>query len=69
LFICDDATSQTVEVAVFCCTKLPLYEAAAFVGRATEWPKDVMLSGMREHYADIELSSIVQIVEYYPPER
>jgi hypothetical protein len=56
-----------VVVEVFRCTDLPLSDAAAFVGRASEWPDDVMLAGMREHYPDIELSSAVQIIEFHPP--
>lgn len=66
-FICDDDASQTIDVVVFRCTDLPLHQAAAFVGRAAEWPDDVMLLGMQEHYPEITLGSIVQIVEFYPP--
>lgn len=66
-FACDDDPRQTVDVEVFQCTDLPLSEAAAFVGRAAEWPDDVMLAGMREHYPEIELTSVVQIVEFHPP--
>lgn len=66
-FICDDEPDQSVVVEVFRCTDLPLSDAAAFVGRAAEWPDDVMLAGMREHYPDIELSSDVQIIEFHPP--
>ncbi len=42
-------------------------EAASFVGRADEWPDEIMLEGMREHYPQIQLSSIVQVVEYKAP--
>ena len=66
-FICDDDPGQTVRVEVFRCTDLTLSEAAEFVGRAPDWPDDVMLDGMREHYPKIELSSVVQIIEYHPP--
>jgi len=44
-----------------------LGEAAQFVGRAQEWPDAIMLEGMREHYPEIQLSSIVQVVEFAPP--
>ena len=67
IFINDGDPLQTVEVDVFRCTEIPLSEAASFVGRAQAWPDDVMLSGMRAHYPEIQLSSIVQIVEFRPP--
>ncbi len=66
LFQCDEDPSQVVEVEVFRCNDMPLSEVAAFVGKADEWPDKVMLEGMREHYPEIQLSSIVQIIEYYP---
>lgn len=55
---------ESVVVEAVRCTRMPLSEAAAFVGRAEEWPDGVMSRGMREHYRDIELSSIVQVVEF-----
>ncbi len=67
-FICDVNSSQTVDVEVFRCTDMPLSEAASFVGRADDWPGEIMLEGMREHYPDIQLSSIVQVIEYKLPE-
>ena len=66
-FVCDGNSSQAVEVEVFRCTEMPLSEAASFVGKADEWPDEIMLEGMREHYPEIQLSSIVQVVEYNPP--
>ena len=63
----DDDPSQSVVVHVRRCTEMPLSAAASFVGKADEWPDDVMLRGMREHYPDIELSDLVQVVEYEPP--
>ena len=67
-FVCDGNSSQTVEVEVFRCTDMPLFEAASFVGKADDWPDEIMLEGMREHYPEIQLSSIVQVIEYTPPE-
>ena len=67
LFQCDQNPSQVVEVEVFRCNDMPLSEAATFVGKVDEWPDEIMLEGMREHYPEIQLSSIVQIIEYYPP--
>ena len=63
-FICDGNPNQTVDVNVIRCTEMPLSEAASFVGQTDEWPDDIMLAGMREHYPDIELSSVVQIIEF-----
>jgi hypothetical protein len=66
-FICEGDPAETVEVDVFRCTMMPLSEAASFVGMADEWPDQIMLAGMREHYPNIQLSSIVQVIEYTPP--
>ncbi len=66
-FVCDGDARRTVEVDVFRCTGMPLSDAAPFVGRADEWPDKIMLEGMREHYPEIQLTSIVQVIEYYPP--
>lgn len=66
-FINDDDPTQTVEVEVYRCTDMPLSEAASFVGKADEWPNEIMLEGMREHYPEIQLSCIVQVIEYNPP--
>ncbi len=66
-FVCDEQPEQTIEVKVFRCTKMPLSDAAAFVGKAAEWPDEDMLEGMREHYPAIKLSSIVQVIEFELP--
>ncbi len=63
-FQCDEDPSQMVVVTVTRCTDMPLTDAAGFVGRADEWPDEVMLAGMREHYPEIRLSDIVQVVEF-----
>jgi len=63
-FICERHPKRTALVEVSRCTDMPLSEAAAFVGRKGEWPDGVMLDGMREHYPDIQLSSMVQIIEF-----
>jgi hypothetical protein len=47
---------------------MPLSSAAAAVGRAEEWPKEVMLAGMREHYPEIEWNDSVQVVEHLTPD-
>ncbi|MER9301718.1 ASCH domain-containing protein [Mesorhizobium sp. M0293] len=66
-YVCDGDATSTAIVWVTRCTEMPLSEAAAFVGRESEWPMDVMLSGMREHYPEIEWTDIVQIVEHLTP--
>ncbi len=65
-YVCEDAPDQTVVVDVVCCTDMPLQKAAAYLGMANEWPDEVMLAGMREHYPDIKLSDIVQVIEHDP---
>ncbi len=45
---------------------MPLASVAAYLGKSDEWPDDVMLAGMREHYPGIELNDIVQVVEHEP---
>lgn len=66
-FVSDGLKSQTVLVDVVRCTDMPLSEAASFVGKLDEWPDQIMLEGMREHYPDIQLSSTVQVIEYKLP--
>jgi hypothetical protein len=39
------------------------------VGKQDIWPDAVMLSGMREHYPEIELDDIVQVVEHLTPQQ
>jgi hypothetical protein len=67
-YICEDAPEQRVTVEVTRCSDVPLAEAAALVGMEDIWPAPVMLAGMREHYPEIELTDIVQVIEHLPPE-
>ncbi len=67
LYICEDDPSQTVVVNVFRCSDLPLHKAAEFIGKEDQWPDFIMLKGMREHYPEITLSDIVQVIEHFPP--
>ena len=64
---CEGNSARTVTVWVNRCNDMPLSEAAEFLGKAEEWPDEVMLEGMREHYSDIQLSDIVQVIEHYNP--
>lgn len=66
-YVCQGDVHKTALVHVTRCTDMPLREAAAFLGKQDEWPNAVMLEGMREHYPEIELASIVQIVEHLSP--
>ena len=66
-YVCDNDPKKTAVVLATNCTDMPLSEAAAFVGMESEWPDNVMLAGMREHYSDIELVSIVQVIEHLTP--
>jgi len=65
-YLCEGDAATSVIVRVTRCADMPLCEAAGFVGMAGEWTDDVMLQGMREHYPEIELSSIVQVIEHLP---
>ncbi|WP_367714282.1 ASCH domain-containing protein [Nitratireductor sp. GISD-1A_MAKvit] len=63
-YLCDDDPSQSVVVNVLKCTDMPLCSVAAYLGRTEEWPDEVMLAGMREHYPGIDLTDIVQVIEH-----
>lgn len=65
-YVCDDDAGLSVVVTVLKCTEMPLGSVAGYLGKAEEWPDDVMLTGMREHYPGIELTDIVQVVEHEP---
>lgn len=64
-----DDPNQTVVVWVTKCTDMPLSNAAAYLGKESEWPDQIMLEGMREHYPEIKLSSIIQLIEHLTPEQ
>jgi hypothetical protein len=66
-YIHHDDPSRTVVIWVTRCTDMPLSQAASYLGRETEWPKEVMLEGMREHYPAIAWDDEVQIVEHLTP--
>lgn len=66
-YVCAGDPDRTVVVWVTRITSMPLRNAAAFVGRQDEWPDQVMLAGMREHYPGIELDDEVQVIEHLTP--
>lgn len=68
-YVSDVPPHISVEVMVTACTGMPLSKVAEFLGRETEWPDAVMLIGMREHYADIELTHTVEVIEHLTPQQ
>ena len=65
-YVSDDDANATAFVNVVRCTDMPLHAVAAFLGKTDEWPDEVLLAGMREHYPAIELTEIVQVIEHEP---
>ncbi len=68
LFIHHEDPDHQVVVNVTKCTDLRLSDAAALIGREEEWPDAVMLKGMRAIYPEIQLDSIVQVIEFDAPD-
>ncbi len=65
-YVCDDDGGRSVVVTVVRCADMPLASVAAYLGKTEEWPPQTMLMGMREHYPEIELTDIVQVIEHLP---
>ncbi len=63
-YVCAGDPGKQAVVLVTQCTDMPLSQAAAFLGREADWPDAVLLEGMREHYPDIQLTDIVQVIEH-----
>ncbi|MEO0625119.1 MAG: ASCH domain-containing protein [Pseudomonadota bacterium] len=61
---CDGMPERSAVVEVLRVTDLPLSEVAAHLGRQADWPDAVLLDGMREHYPDIALDDVVQVIEH-----
>jgi hypothetical protein len=68
-YVCDGDPGRTIVVLVTRCREVPLSQAATLVGKQDVWPDAIMLSGMREHYPDIGLDDIVQVVEHLAPQQ
>jgi hypothetical protein len=68
-YVCGGDPGNTVVVLVTRCRDVPLSQAAALVGKQDIWPDAIMLSGMREHYPDIKLDDVVQVVEHLTPQQ
>ncbi|MEH6633353.1 MAG: ASCH domain-containing protein [Halopseudomonas aestusnigri] len=68
-YVNEDDPNQTVVVCVTKCTDMPLSDVATYLGRESEWPDQIMLEGMQEHYPEIKLNSIIQLIEHLTPEQ
>jgi hypothetical protein len=68
-YVCEGDPEKTAVVLVTRCSDVPLSQAAILVGKQDIWPDAIMLSGMREHYPDIELADTVQVVEHLTPQQ
>ncbi|WP_166415558.1 ASCH domain-containing protein [Cochlodiniinecator piscidefendens] len=67
LYICEGDPTKTAVVHVTRCDDMPLSKAAAWLDKSEEWPDKIMLSGMREHYPNITLDDIVQVIQHTAP--
>lgn len=63
----DGNSSINTLVWVHGCSEMLLSNVAAYLGKEEDWPDEIMLEGMREHYPTIQLDSTVQVVEHYSP--
>lgn len=67
VYWCEGNSAKTVTVWVNRCTDMPLSEVTWFLGKTEKWPEEVILKDMREHYSEIKLSDIVQVIEHENP--
>lgn len=67
-YVSDESPYNSVEVLVTACTTMLLSDAAKFLGRENEWPPQVMLAGMQDHYPDIALTDEVVVIEHLTPQ-
>ncbi len=68
-YVNEDDPSQSTVVRVTECTDMPLSDVAKYLGKEIEWTDQIMLEGMQEHYPEIELNSMVQLIEHLTPEQ
>ena len=64
----DVTPDRRVVVWVTRCDTMSLSEVAGFLGMEDVWPDNVMLSGMREHYPEIQMHDLVQVVSHLSPD-
>lgn len=64
LYVNASDVSDKILVLVTKVEKMPLSAVAFYLGKQNEWTDDGLLLGMREHYPEIELDSIVDIIHH-----
>ena len=67
-YTCVGNANETTVVRVVRVASMPLADVANFLGMEAEWPPEIMLEGMREHYSEIHLDDVVQVIEHLSPE-
>lgn len=67
LYVNAEDVSDMVIVWVTNVETMPLSVVAQHLGKADEWPDDVLLAGMREHYPGIAMDSQVEVIHHLPP--
>ena len=67
-YTCVGNDNETTVVRVTRVTSMPLADVASFLGIEADWPPEIMLEGMREHYSEIRLADVVQVIEHLSPE-
>lgn len=60
--------SDTLVVWVTEIKTMPLSSVARYLNRSEEWPDQVLLRGMQEHYSDISLDSEVDVIHHLAPQ-
>lgn len=64
LYVNASDVSDKILVLVTKVEKMPLSAVAFYLGKQNEWTDDGLLLGMREHYPEIELDSVVDIIHH-----
>lgn len=68
LYVNTQDASDTVQVVVTCVETMKLSDVADRMGKSQEWPDQVLLQGMREHYPAIVMDSEVEVIYHLPPD-
>ncbi|ORM71108.1 ASCH domain-containing protein [Pantoea rwandensis] len=66
-YVNADDDTDTFVVQVTKVKTMKLFTVACYLGKLEEWPDDVLLRGMREHYPDIRLDSEVAVIHHLVP--
>lgn len=66
-YVNADEDSDTLVVQVTQVKTMKLCSVARYLGWLEEWPDEVLLSGMREHYPDIRIDSEVAVIHHLVP--